>query len=215
MNDLYIVYCYENEINHKRYIGMTRSSLNKRAGYNGVRYKRCKRFYADIEKYGWKNFKPTILFETEVKEEAEAKESEMIKKYNTKNFDFGYNIANGGLNPPLTPFGENNPFFGKHHKLYVKQRVAEANKKRVWTEESKNKIREKLTGANSPCAKSVICVETGKIYSTLKEAAADVGVTPSKVCDVLKGHRKHTKGFHFQYYINAVSQKPNDYPGTE
>ncbi len=215
MNDLYLVYCYENEINHKRYIGMTHDSLKERAGCNGVRYKKCKRFYSDIKKFGWDSFKPTVLFETKSKEEAEKKEIEMIKKYNTKNYNFGYNVANGGLKPPLTPSGEDNPFFGKHHKPYARQRVAEANKRRVWTEESKTKLREKLKGANSPCAKTVVCIESGKVYKTVKEAAMDIGVTPSRVCDVLKGNRKHAKGFHFQYCTNAVLQKPNDYPETE
>lgn len=89
----YIVYMHENKENHKKYIGITSQSLKKRSR-KGEGYKGCSKFYSAIQKYGWNNFKHIILFRGLTKEEAEQKEIELIKEYNTQ-ID-GYNIANGG-----------------------------------------------------------------------------------------------------------------------
>lgn len=89
----YIVYMHENKINGKKYIGMTKRSLKKRSN-NGKGYKGCDKFYRAIEKYGWNNFTHKILYKNLTKEEAELKEQELIKLYNTQ--VNGYNIANGG-----------------------------------------------------------------------------------------------------------------------
>ena len=89
----YIVYMHENKINSKKYIGITKTSIKKRSN-NGEGYKGCTKFYKAIKKYGWKNFKHKILFKGLIKEEAEIKEQELIKLYNTQTE--GYNIANGG-----------------------------------------------------------------------------------------------------------------------
>lgn len=89
----YIVYMHENKINNKKYIGITNCSMRKRSN-NGKGYKGCTKFYNAIEKYGWDNFRHKILYKGLSKEEAELKEKEMIKQYNTQ-VD-GYNINEGG-----------------------------------------------------------------------------------------------------------------------
>ena len=43
----------------------------------------------------------------------------------------------------------------------------------------------------------IICVETGKAYSTGREAAKDLGVNPSGISAVLHGRQKTAGGFHF------------------
>lgn len=92
----YKVYCYTNTINGKKYIGITRTSLKERAGSNGHRYSGCLKFVSAIKKYGFGNFESKILFDGLSKKEAEQKEIELIKKYNTTNNKFGYNISTGG-----------------------------------------------------------------------------------------------------------------------
>lgn len=84
---------HENKINNKKYIGITSKTLKQRSN-NGKGYKGCTKFYNAIEKYGWKNFRHKILYRGLTKEEAEEKEQELIKEYNTQ--VEGYNIANGG-----------------------------------------------------------------------------------------------------------------------
>lgn len=93
---MYKVYMYTNKINNKKYIGMTKLSLKKRAGKNGKKYYECLYFGYAIKKYGWGNFQPEILFDNLEYEEACEKEKEMIKYYDTRNKEKGYNLQEGG-----------------------------------------------------------------------------------------------------------------------
>lgn len=92
-----MIYCvYKHTApNGKVYIGITRQDPNKR-WKNGEGYNECPRFYNAILKYGWNNFKHEILFEGLTQEQAEQKEIELIKQYNSTDENFGYNLANGG-----------------------------------------------------------------------------------------------------------------------
>lgn len=89
-------YCVYKHIipNNKVYIGITSISPESR-WKNGNGYKN-QMFYRAIQKYGWNNIRHEILFEELTKEEAEQKEIELIKQYNSTNGKFGYNIDNGG-----------------------------------------------------------------------------------------------------------------------
>ena len=53
--------------------------------------------------------------------------------------------------------------------------------------------------SENPNAKSVIRLEDGKIYKTLKEAGADINTTYNEICDVCAGRAKSVKGYHFKY----------------
>ena len=95
MSKKYTLYCHTNKINSKKYIGITcRENINirwqKGKGYS------TQIFGKAIDKYGWDNFEHEILFENLDKDEAESKEIELIKKYNTTNRKLGYNISKGG-----------------------------------------------------------------------------------------------------------------------
>lgn len=92
----YSVYCHMNKVNGKRYIGITARKPEKRWGANGCNYK-GQLFYSAIQKYGWDNFSHEILYKNLSKEEAESLEIELIAKFNTRDDDFGYNVAIGGM----------------------------------------------------------------------------------------------------------------------
>lgn len=97
----YKIYCHTNKINHKKYIGQTCQTLAERWGAKGKRYK-GQPFYAAIEKYGWDNFEHELLFDNLSQEEANLKEQELIKLYNTTDKKFGYNITKGGYSNTLS-----------------------------------------------------------------------------------------------------------------
>lgn len=125
----YTIYLHRTPSN-KVYIGMTKcKNLNAR-WKNGNGYATCRLFNRAIEKYGWENIQHEILYEGLTREEAEAKEIEMIEEYRSRDPKYGYNIENGGYgvgkhseetlrkmseNRKGKCVGKDNPFYGKHH----------------------------------------------------------------------------------------------------
>ena len=92
----YCVYCHINNINGKRYIGLTgEKDPTQRWGSNGINYKACTAFYNAIKKYGWNNFTHIILKDKLTQEEAIYWEKQYIKEYNTISPN-GYNLTSGG-----------------------------------------------------------------------------------------------------------------------
>lgn len=94
--------------------------------------------------------------------------------------------------------GENNPMYGKRRDPEHMKKMVVASK----TPEAIEKMKKNKTwysGAKNPNSKSVTCIETGRVYSTVKEASEDIGCHPSKISNVLHGYIKHIKGFHFKY----------------
>lgn len=233
---------HKNKINGKCYIGLTKTSLNQRAGNNGYGYKRCLKFYRAIEKYGWDNFEHIILFDNLSREEAALKEQETIKLFDSiKN---GYNADNGG--------------FTGHHSEETLQRIREktkeANGKSVCCYET-NKRYETIkeasldTGVDSAsiirCCKKqqcvagnlhwyyadeqapefhrdkrffpVLCITTGKAYPTIAEAARDTNSDFSAIRKVCVGKYKSTNSLKWKYlsneeYDNIINNKEKIQP---
>ena len=125
----YIVYCHTNLLDNKEYIGITKMHpAAKRWGKNGSQYKGCLYFYNAIQKYGWDNFSHEILFDNLTQQEAFDKEQELIKKYNTIDKNFGYNLLPGGQGPDKEAI----------------QKMKESHKDKKLSEEHKKKISESL-----------------------------------------------------------------------
>lgn len=82
--------------NNKRYIGITSYTNPKRRWKGGYGYHKNDYFYRAIQKYGWDNFKHEIIASNLSKEEACKMEIELIKKYKTRQPEFGYNYSKGG-----------------------------------------------------------------------------------------------------------------------
>jgi hypothetical protein len=49
-------------------------------------------------------------------------------------------------------------------------------------------------------AKAIICLETGKIYKSAREAAKELNLQYSKISLVCNGKRSSTGSFHFEFY---------------
>ena len=134
--DNYTVYIHISP-SGKKYIGITGQSIDRRWG-NGSGYKNCISFNRAIEKYGWNNIEHIVLYSGLSKKDAETKEIELIKKYNTTDSKYGYNIENGGST------------IGKHSEE-TKRKIGIANKGKTHPErvgvplskEAKKKISEK------------------------------------------------------------------------
>lgn len=127
----YTVYMHISPSN-KVYIGITCQTIKERWRC-GKGYKGCNHFNSAIKKYGWDNFTHIVLFNMLSKEDAELKEREFIKLFDSTNKKKGYNIENGGNSN------------GKHSE-YTKQKIGNANRGKLRTEETKKILSEAHKG---------------------------------------------------------------------
>lgn len=220
--DSYFVYMHINKINNKKYIGITKQKTPKlRWGVEGCNYKESPRFYNAIQKYGWSNFEHIILANKLSKEQACQMEINLIKKYQTQNKKFGYNILEGGNVPELplevrikisNALKGNKNRLGKVCSEEKKRKISEAQKGRKLTEEHKAKLRKPKSAthscseetrqkiiANKKDKKAIICIETGIEYESIQSCARQMNLCATNICKVLKGKIKTTGGFHFKY----------------
>lgn len=98
VNITYTVYIHIDP-DGKRYVGMTKRNAKDRWN-NGFGYATNKdqRFFDAIRTIGWDNFAHEIVATNLTKEEAQSMEAELIKKYQTTNPKYGYNIVDGRRN---------------------------------------------------------------------------------------------------------------------
>lgn len=127
----YKIYIYTNKINNKKYVGQTCRSLSERAQKNGSGYKKCRKFWNAIQKYGWENFESEILYDGLTKDEANQIEIMTISELQTQNDKYGYNICEGGNlgNPLLGKRVVQLDFSGEYIATYesIKQAVRECH----------------------------------------------------------------------------------------
>lgn len=89
-----MVYCVNNHITGKNYIGQTRKSLDERFEdhvHSGFR------LHEAIKKHGRENFSIFPLDWANSKEELNEKEKYWISKYHSTDPDMGYNVYRGGI----------------------------------------------------------------------------------------------------------------------
>lgn len=215
--------------NGKIYIGITKGNPARRWN-NGNGYKQNAHFYSAIQKYGWDNFKHEILFDGLTKEEACNKEAALIAKHKSNDSEYGYNLSVGGECSALgckhtqetrkkmseTRKGENCYWYGKKRSKETISKIQKAKAGKPLSEktkaallyavqhqtkETREKISKSLTG-NSRAAKQVVCVETGKVYNSILDAARKTGIsrtTIGKVCNNTI-YCKMAGGYHWQFY---------------
>lgn len=109
---------------------------------------------------------------------------------------YKYNFSTGQLSDHLNK-KSNISIHGKFFKwlpINIKNIEKWANK------QLKNKIeykefKDKKKYQNKP----ILCVNTGKIYESTKQAAAELNFSTSGICDVLKGNKRSIFGLIFKY----------------
>lgn len=203
-----IVYIYTFP-NGKKYIGQTTQTLAQRAA-RGKGYKHSLPVYNAIQKYGWDNIHKEI-FECQSENEMDSLERELIKKYNTTNRKFGYNLEDGGnknkhlsketrqkisqslqghLVSTETREKMSKSQLGKHLSEEHKKKIGKGNKGKVISKETKEKI-------SIAKGRPVICIETKNIYPSVGIAAKAIGIkNGGNIIAVCKGTRQTTGGYH-------------------
>ena len=202
--------------NGKVYIGITCKNPMERWN-NGNGYQSQKHFFNAIIKYGWDNFIHEILDCNLTKEEACKKEVELIKFYNSTNSQFGYNHSTGGecgaagvchtketrKKMSEAHSGKNGVWYGKHFSEQHRKKLSEAHKGKNAGENSylygKTKSKEVKQKIGEALGKSVMCIETRKIYISTREAERQTKIANQNISSCCRGKYKTAGGFHWKY----------------
>lgn len=166
------IYCFENKVNGKKYIGQA-ININKRVSNHFGKLDKnndSEALQNAWNKYGEDNFSVYIIEECE-KEYLSEREIFYIKEFGSKS-PFGYNLTDGGEAPSGCKhseefkeekrkrwLGENNPNFGKFGKDHplggvpkseeVKAKIGASNKGKLVSDETRQKQRLSHIGKNS------------------------------------------------------------------
>lgn len=65
--------------------------------------------------------------------------------------------------------------------------------------EEKVKISKSNINAHKKECKPFICIETGQLYNSQREAAIDLDLNPANISCVLNGYKKQTRGYTFKF----------------
>lgn len=222
-NGKYTVYAHE-LYDGRLYIGCTCQNVWRRwrpdgSGYIGTP------FYRAIEKYGWDSFKHIVLFENLPEQVAYETEKELIRRYKTQQVRYGFNTSGGGIGMS-NPTDEVRKKIGewsrkvntgrKHtdeYKEMMSRRMKENNPNkggkamtaegikrfREYAKKPKTDIQRKRMSASARKRK-VICVETGEIFGSMKEAAVMKGVYYTAITSAVYDSNKKAAGYHWRTY---------------
>ena len=223
------IYCIENTINNKKYIGQSveienrwskhRSELNKNKHDNDYLQK-------SWNKYGEKNFKFYVL-ECCNKEQLDERECYYIDLYNTLNENYGYNLKTGGQfgnavelqevkikkSESLKKFYENNPEAKNKKSLdalkqwsnpEIKNKICGKNNGmygKHHTDEAKIKISKANKGMPSHRRdlRPVYCIDLNIEFEHAVAAANALGIKSNLILQCCYGNRKTHGGHKFKF----------------
>jgi hypothetical protein len=88
------------------------------------------------------------------------------------------------------------------------ERISASLKGRTFNQEHRKRISEsktgKQTGKNNPRARKVLCVETGVIFDTIKEAGEFKGGSEKNIISCCRGRLQTSGGYHWRYVDEEV-----------
>lgn len=227
-NDTYCVYIHTNKINGKKYIGQTINGEDPNKRWkNGFGYEHQKYFYNAIQKYGWDNFDHEVVASNLTKEQADNIEKRLIKEFDTKNRDCGYNLTDGGDGATGVYYTEEmrhnisvaqknrfsksgkdgHPMYGKKHSDEAKEKVSIALKKN-WSDENYRKHMSevhmgKMTGSKNPRARKVAQYtkegEFIRYWDCIQDACNELDIRQPHISRCCIGDRKTAYGFVWKY----------------
>ena len=207
----FCIYLHKNKYNGKVYVGQTCQKPEKRWNY-GYGYQNSPRFYSAICCYGWDAFEHIILETNLSAKEANEKEQYYILQYNSLDPNYGYNMTEGGYSLANYWEDENHrkeqsekrkKYFAEHpdkkeenyiHLVNIRNKTA-----KIRAEKMKDNYQngEGLFKINQSRKKSIKCIETNEIFSSLCEASKKYNIPAGNISKVIHGERKIAGGFHW------------------
>lgn len=183
----YKVYVYEFP-NGKRYVGMTKLSIQKRKDCG---YQHNKPLTDAIKFYGWGRVKKTVVKSGLSRDEAGEIEKAVIHRLDTANPDNGYNVSFGGIKT----------FEGLHHTEEHKDYMRKKLKGREFAETHLEHLR-KAHAKERKVVKSVDPKDLSeKYYDSLGAAANAVGGYKSNISRACEISGKLYKGLYWEKVV--------------
>lgn len=179
----YKVYLIRDKSNDIKYVGLTSQPLSRRFAQ-----------HVSKRKLNKDEFKIELVTDYLTIDEAVILEEMLIKQHNTR--ITGFNVSPKSING-----------YSNLHSDEQKQKWSEERRNKKVSEEhaAKNRIA-RLGHTNSPehqakiiRPKPVICLETGTVYKSAREAAKELNLQYSKISLVCTGKRSSTGGLHFKF----------------
>ena len=188
MNNVHCIYCHENKINGKKYIGQAKNNPKQR-WKNGEGYKSSPLFYNAIQKYGWDGFYHYVVLSGLTLEQANTQEEYFIDKFKTRDRRYGYNIRSGGENQLWTDEAKSN--LSRNKKAAVDSNPEKYNRKMVYQYD--------LEGNYIGC------------YESADFAYKTTGIRESSIrsCCHHRENHKSAGGYRWEYY--KVDKLPSKY----
>lgn len=214
LKDNYSVYKITCNITGEAYIGVTKQKPEHRwrsgKGYTG-------RLRNDVDTFGWNNFTAEVLYSGISREEAAAKEIELIEYFNS--ICNGYNTHKGGDIPSDESVKKiTQKLIGRSISPEVRQHMSEARKGIIFSEdhiknlskshmgnpgywEGKKRSRETTRKISEKLSIPIRCVETGVIYKNLKDASEQTGFPMSNISKWCNGTKPRNCTFTFEKVV--------------
>ena len=121
-----------------------------------------------------------------------------LEEYFRLSENIGWNLAKGGSNSSRME--------GKTHSKEARLAMSKAHKGVKKSEEHKKKIsaankgKKGFPGKENPRARAVICIETGQVFATVKEAAEFIQRNSTAILANIAKRTKHSGGYTWKYY---------------
>ena len=198
---VYLIICTRNNKMYAGYTGQKPSTRWKK----GSAYSFNAALTADIKLYGWDMFITDVVAENVDEETARNFEYFLIRFYDLQNPSKGYNLDSGGFfgakDRTLTPEQiQHQRELAKAsynaNDEYRRARAREATLGTHRTDAEKKNLSQKL-------GKKVLCIETGEIYSSTREAQRQTGIPHNSISRACSGTRCTAGKLHWEYLNDA------------
>lgn len=194
---MYKVYCLKDEKNVIRYVGQTKKDLSSRLSSHKQSFENRKTWTIHL------------IAEVPTQEAAFILESMLINQYQLT--ELGDNKSTGYDESHITrdqyredQKDKTNGFYKHKQSEHAVQVLSERSLGNQYAKGNKSRTGRK----NNPHwhkriaetkSKQVICIETGVVYSSIKQAAKELNLQTSKISNVCNGKRKKTGGLTFRF----------------